>query len=284
MVAIKDLLSGGGVSFPFVKPGDKISGIVVKAESVPQREINEDGSLGEIVYWDAEKTQVKEMIHIVVQTGPNFRDRTAAKVTHAVDKRNTKLEAKDGRWNVYYSGNKFTSLQRAVKTAGAEDIVAGDFISTVFTEFSDRPPKNRTFNPAQLYETEYVVAPSSVKVPQPTTEVVKPTPAVADTVAQRLNVHGPKPDSFPQAAWDVMNVEARAALSPPVAETAAAHGPKPDSFPQAAWDLMNAEARATLSPPAPAGPAKPDAIPQKAWDQMDAETRKVTAAAFAAPV
>ena len=247
-----DLLNGGGSSFPFGKPGDSIAGTVLKVDVLPQTDVDS----GETLYWDVDKTRVKQMILAVVQSEP--------KVTTATDERGKAITADDGKWNVFFSGHKFTALQRAT-----QDLNEGDWIKVTFDGFSDRPPKTRGHNPAKLYGVEWRKGSGATAILSPTGAA----PAPSDSA----EAFGPRPDTIPQAAWDVMPPSARAAVSPPVVDTSAAHGPKPDYLPQAAWDAMDAATRAQLAPPVAqaAAPAliRPAYIPEAAWNLMDADSQ-----------
>ncbi len=282
-MSVKDLLGKQGApSFPFGRPGDKIGGKVASISATNQTYISDgkDHKAGDTVFWDNEKTNPKEMIVVTLQTDVN----SAIEVDRAgVEKA---VLSEDGKWTLFYSGHKFTSLQKAVRESGATDVLEGDHIETTFIEYSDRPPKERAFSPAKLYSTVHRSAPKGVTVVQAATT----TPATTADVKPAVP-YGPKPDAFPQAAWDVTPPAARALISPyvePAKPLPGLHGPKPDYLPDAAWEVMTATQRNAMSPFVPANapvePVRPDAFPEAAWGVLDAAGKAAVVASFGPPV
>lgn len=217
MASVADLLGGGGKSWTGENPGDTVEGTVTQVETQQQTDLNTD----EPVFWDPAKTRPKMMIVATLQT----------------DKREDGDD--DGKRVVYFSGHKFTALQKS----GAKDVNPGDFLKVEFTGLSDREPAKRGNNRAKLYAVEYrkgagpgvslgedgPVATQTQTPPTATSSASAPsTPAAS---------FGDRPANIPEAAWAVMPDVAKAAVSPPAA--AAPAPSKPDYLPDAAWDAMS---------------------------------------------
>jgi hypothetical protein len=266
------LLGGSGATaFPFPNPGSRLKGKVVVASVVNQTLLDDGptGKKGDTVYWDAEKTQPKQAVRATIRAEIPTERRINFTDTFG---RPQVAESETGEWSVFFSGNKFTQLRKA----SPKGLFAGDDIDIIFTEYSDRAPKERGHSPAKLYSVTVVPAPVGTG---PLAGPIDVKTTVVEPPAQVANqgTHGPKPDYLPQAAWDAMPAEARATVSPFVAQfvPAATYGAKPDYLPQAAWDAMPEAARIAVSPPGEPAPVRPDFIPEAAWNVMDEAARKL---------
>lgn len=281
MASVKDLLGGKGKSFPFAAPGDTIEGIITHIDSVQQTEM--DGpNKGKGVFWDEDRTKPKMAVVMTVQTaGP-----TVTSVTYVDEQtKQSKTETSDdGKWGVFFSGNKFTALQRATSAVDG-DVNEGDYIKVTFNAYSDRAPQTRGHSAAKLYSVEHKPGVKGVNVATGKAQTTAPSGA-APTTAAPVNgaPYGARPDSIPDAVWATMPDATKAQISPPpiaVAETSA-YGARPVSIPEVVWNTMDAAVRAQISPAVVAGPARPEYIPVEVWDWMDDATKAATAGAAAA--
>jgi hypothetical protein len=278
--SVKDLLNGGGAtSFPFVTPGDTLTGTVVSVAVVNQTHM--DGpNKGKPVYWDDNPDKPKLAVAATVQTTPPLLSVTTV---DPQTKEATTLTSEDGRWGVFFSGNKFTQLR-----AATDDLNEGDTITVTFREFSNRAPAERGHSRAKLFDVGVVAKPVGVKVSDIGTPAATPpsagtAPAATPAASTPGDVKfGVRPDNIPEAAWASLPAATKAQLSPYVEPVASgiAYGAKPDYLPSQQWDALPDATKATLSPP---GFVRPDFIPQAAWDAMDSATQ-ATVAATASPV
>lgn len=234
-MSVKEMLAGGN-AFEFANPGDEVEGVVVKAESQQQTDMNTK----QPVTWPDGRP--KMLIAAVIQTSLR---------TGADD---------HGRRNIHFSGHKFTALQQS----GADDLLEGDWIKVKFLQFSDRDPQVKGHNRAKLYEVQWKKGPRGGGVAQTINPGATPQTSSA--------AYGAKPDYVPQAGWDAMPDAVKAQLSPPQAAPALV---RPDHIPEVAWQYMPDDAKKAAiaaTPKATYGP-KPDYLPQEAWDSMADEVK-----------
>lgn len=209
MASVSDLLAGGGKSWTGENPGDTVEGTVVQAEVQQQTDLDTD----EPIFWDAAKTRPKMMVVATLQT----------------DKREDGDD--DGKRVVYFSGHKFTALQKS----GAKDVNPGDHLKVTYTGESDRAPAKKGYNAAKLYAVEYRKgAGPGVSLgedgPVATSTVTPTGPATPAASA----AFGDRPANIPEGAWLAMSDAIKAQLSPPAAAVE-----KPAYLPDAAWAAMS---------------------------------------------
>lgn len=215
MASVADLLAGGGKSWTGENPGDTVEGTVVQAEVQQQTDLDTD----EPIFWDAAKTRPKMMVVATLQT----------------DKREDADD--DGKRVVYFSGHKFTALQKS----GAKDVNPGDYLKVTYTGESDRAPAKKGYNAAKLYAVEYRKgAGPGVSLGEDGPVATAQAPAASTASAPTVGgaAFGDRPANIPEAAWAAMPDAIKAQLSPPPAAEPGVVA-KPDYLPDAAWAAMS---------------------------------------------
>lgn len=148
--------SGGNTAADFKTIGNSVEGEIAKPpEKKQQRVYRRDGKMGDLAYWDDEKTQPKMQLVVTLQT--NLKDD----------------EDDNGLRNVYVRkpSNMYDAVASAMYKAKAKRLEVGAHMKVTYT---GNGPDTGSGNPPKEYEVEYTPPGGGFVEPSAPSSLVRP--------------------------------------------------------------------------------------------------------------